>query len=136
MLDIEALSGGYGTDITKVIKHVLEEYIHVKNHHFLVIGSQLSWIEVILVSLNIGHITTMECNDYKTDHSKITILSPSDLENWFCQKAPQRLMDWLLFLPLSWKVLHKEYFYAILNRLEIDITHLFKCLFQGVQNEI
>ena len=71
-----ALSGGYGTDISEKIKHVLIKYMNVENKHFLVIGSQLPWIEAILVSLNIKKITTLEYNDYKTDHSRISIISP------------------------------------------------------------
>ena len=48
----------------------------VKDKHFLVIGSQRPWIEVILLSLNIGHITTLEYNEYNTDHPRISVLSP------------------------------------------------------------
>ena len=48
----------------------------VKDKHFLVIGSQRPWIEVILLSLNVGHITTLEYNEYNTDHPRISILSP------------------------------------------------------------
>ena len=89
LLAIGALSGGYGTDISEEIKHVLSKYMNVENKHFLVIGSQLPWIETILISLNIKKITTLEYNDYKTDHSKISIISPSRFREMVqSKKAP------------------------------------------------
>ena len=109
MLDIEALSGGYGTDITKVIKHVLEEYTNVENNHFLVIGSQLLWIEVILLSLNVGHITTVEYNDYKTDHSKITILSPSQFREMVLSESPPMFDGLVTFSSLEHSGLGRYY---------------------------
>ena len=51
--------------------------MEIENKHVLVIGSKLPWIEVILLSLNAGHVTTIEYNEYTTKHPKITILSPS-----------------------------------------------------------
>ena len=89
LLAIGALSGGYGTDISEEIKHVLSKYMNVENKHFLVIGSQLPWIESILLYLNIKKITTLEYNDYKTDHSKISIISPSRFREMVqSKKAP------------------------------------------------
>ena len=51
----------------------------MENKHVLVIGSKLPWIEVILLSLNVGSITTLEYNRYVTDHPKIKIISPPEL---------------------------------------------------------
>ena len=76
LLRLGALDGGYGTEISNDIKYVLENMMEVENKHVLVIGSKLPWIEVILLSLNVGHVTTIEYNKYITDHPKITLLSP------------------------------------------------------------
>ena len=62
------LDGGYGVEINDVVRSKLKEYISVENKQVLVIGSKLPWIEVILLSLNVGQITTLEYNQYVTDH--------------------------------------------------------------------
>ena len=77
MLRLGALDGGYGTEIGNAIKYVLENMMEIENKHVLVIGSKLPWIEVILLSLNVGHVTTIEYNEYTTEHPKITLVSPS-----------------------------------------------------------
>ena len=71
------MDGGYGTEISNDIKYVLENMMEIENKHVLVIGSKLPWIEVILLSLNVGHVTTIKYNNHITDHPKITLLSPS-----------------------------------------------------------
>ena len=70
------LDGGYGVEINKIVANKLQEYISVENKHVLVIGSKLPWLEVILLSLNVGNITTLEYNRYVTDHPKINVISP------------------------------------------------------------
>lgn len=83
------LDGGYGVEINDVVRSKLKEYISVENKQVLVIGSKLPWIEVILLSLNVGQITTLEYNQYVTDHPKIKILSPSEFGNLVrSNKAP------------------------------------------------
>ena len=72
------LDGGYGVEINEIVTNKLKEYISVENKHVLVVGSKLPWIEVILLSLNVGSITTLEYNRYVTDHPKIKILTPPE----------------------------------------------------------
>ena len=77
-LDEGILEGGYGVEMVMFIKKMVNEFLMLRNKHVLVIGSERPWIEVILLSLNVGHITTLEYNSYITDHPKISKVSPID----------------------------------------------------------
>ena len=83
------MEGGYGTQVVERIRKLLKLYIPVENKHVLVIGSNIPWIEVILLSQNVGHITTLEYNRYWCDHPKISVISPVELkELYLLNKAP------------------------------------------------
>ena len=73
------LGGVYGIDVMRRMQHLLEEYIHVRNKHVLVIGSILPWIETLLLHLDVGHITTLEYDPPLTTHPKITTIAPAEL---------------------------------------------------------
>ena len=60
------------------MQHLLEDYIHVRNKHVLVIGSILPWIETLLLHLDVGHITTLEYDPYLTTNPKITTIAPTE----------------------------------------------------------
>ena len=60
------------------IKFHLDNYFDIENKSFLIIGSQIPWIESLLLYLNAGHVTTLEYNPYKTDHPKITCITPME----------------------------------------------------------
>ena len=72
------LNGIYGIDVMRRMQHLLENYIHVRNKHILVIGSILPWIETLLLHLDVGHITTLEYDPYLTTHPKITTIAPPE----------------------------------------------------------
>ena len=63
------------------MEHLLQKYIHVKDKHVLVIGSILPWIEGILLTLGVGHVTTLEYDPYVSTHPKVTSISPLDFSN-------------------------------------------------------
>ena len=72
------LGGIYGINVMRRMQHLLENYIHVRNKHVLVIGSILPWIETLLLHLDVGHITTLEYDPYLTTHPKITTIAPTE----------------------------------------------------------
>ena len=88
-LDRGILRGGYGTHVVERVRKLLNLYVPVENKHVLVIGSSIPWIEVILLSQNVGHITTLEYNRYVCDHPKISVMSPVKFRDLFLiNKAP------------------------------------------------
>ena len=71
------------------MRHLLEKYIQVENKHVLVIGSVLPWIEALLLTMNVDHITTLEYDPYLSTHSKITTITPTEFSNLVVtNKAP------------------------------------------------
>ena len=71
------------------MQYLLEHYLPVVNKHVLVIGSILPWIEVLLLSLDVGHITTLEYDPYPSTHPKISTISPIEFSNLvLSNKAP------------------------------------------------
>ena len=76
-------------EVTRIKFH-LEKHFDIKNKSVLVIGSQLPWIESLLLYLNAGHVTTLEYNPYKTNHPKLTCITPMDFSKLVqANKAPK-----------------------------------------------
>ena len=80
-LDRDELNGFYGIGVISRMRYLLERYMPLENKHVLVIGSILPWIEVLLLSLNVDHITTLEYDPYHCDHPKISTISPIKFSN-------------------------------------------------------
>ena len=79
----------FGPDINNRIQYFAEKYLNVANKHVLVIGSILPWIESILLTLGVGHITTLEYEPYPSTHDKISTISPEDFSKLvIANKAP------------------------------------------------
>ena len=72
------LNGLYGRDVIDRIRHLAEKYINVDGKHILVIGSTLPWIESLLLTMNVGHITTLEYFPNISTHPRVTLISPTD----------------------------------------------------------
>ena len=72
------LHGSYGVKVVMRMEKILDTYFDLKDKDVLVIGSVRAWIEAILLSKDVKSITTLEYAPYKTDHPKITIISPKD----------------------------------------------------------
>ena len=50
----------------------------VKNQHILVIGTQVPWIEAILLDMGAKKITILEYNDIVSEHPKLFPIKPKD----------------------------------------------------------
>ena len=72
------LNGLYGKDVISSIRHLSKKYIKLEGKHILIIGSIIPWIESLLISMNVGHITVLEYNPYPSTHPQITSISPPD----------------------------------------------------------
>ena len=70
------LNGLYGKDVMNSIRYLSQKYIKLEGKHILIIGSILPWIEALLISMNVGHITVLEYDPYPSTHPKITSISP------------------------------------------------------------
>ena len=70
------LNGLYGKDVMNSIRYLSQKYIKLEGKHILIIGSILPWIESLLISMNVGHITVLEYDPYPSTHPKITSISP------------------------------------------------------------
>ena len=55
----------------------------VKNQHILVIGTQVPWIEAILLDMGAKKITILEYNDIVSQHPQLFPIKPKD----FAQKC-------------------------------------------------
>ena len=75
------LNAIYGIDVIRRMQHLLQNYIYVHNKHILVIGSLLPWIEALLLELGVSHITTLEYEPYKTNHTNVTTIDPTEFSN-------------------------------------------------------
>ena len=70
------------------IRYHLENHFDTKNKSFLVIGSQLPWIESLLLYLG-AKVTTLEYNPYKTNHPNVTCITPKEFSKFVKEdKAP------------------------------------------------
>ena len=75
-------------EVTRIRYH-LENHFDIKNKSILVIGSQLPWIESLLLYLDAEHVTTLEYNPYKTNHPKVTCITPMEYSKLILSnKAP------------------------------------------------
>ena len=88
-------------EINEIIKNTLLEFIDIENKHVLVIGSALPWIEVILLSLNVGHITTLEYNHYVSDHPKLSVLTPPEFQKLVQSNRGQKFDAMISFSSLE-----------------------------------
>ena len=75
------LNGLYGKDVMDRIRHLSQKYLKLERKHILIIGSILPWIETLLISMNVGHITVLEYDPYPSIHPKITSISPPDFSD-------------------------------------------------------
>lgn len=75
------LRGNYGKEAVDAIERNIRGHMDVEGKHILVIGSQTPWVEVVLLSNGVGHITTMDYNPLRTDHPNITLISTQDFAN-------------------------------------------------------
>ena len=78
LLDMDQLTGNYGTNVVYKMQVLLRQYIFPKNKHILVIGSTRPWIEAILLYEGANNVTTLEYNPYPTNHPSIKTISPAD----------------------------------------------------------
>ena len=65
----------------KIFIHIfshLEKYMDIKNQHVLVIGTQVPWIEAILLELGAKKVTILEYNDILSEHPQLFPIKPSD----------------------------------------------------------
>ena len=72
------LNGLYGRDVMNRIRYLADKYVNVEGKHILVIGSILPWIESLLLTMDVGHITTLEYDPYPSTHPRVSSISPPD----------------------------------------------------------
>ena len=61
----------------------LDEHIPVKDKHVLVIGSQVPWIEMILLKKGARNVTTFDYVKMKSEHPQVEVLTPAELSEKF-----------------------------------------------------
>ena len=72
----------YGSDISKRIRNNFlndKWYDQLINSSVVVIGSQYPWIEVLLLSIGVRNVTTLEYGTIISDHEQLNWLHPSKL---------------------------------------------------------
>ena len=73
------LQGNYGKSSVQEIGNLIRTLVPVKDKHVLVIGSEVPWIEAILLAEGAGNITTLEYRAIEPNHPQIKTLLPADL---------------------------------------------------------
>ena len=68
---------GYGAKEAQNMKQALETYVEPEGKRVLVIGTELPWIETILVRLGALEVVTVDYADIKSEHPKIRAITPS-----------------------------------------------------------
>jgi len=76
---LDRLKGSYGHQVVLDVKAAIEEHLDVKGKHYLVIGSEHPWIEALLLSAGVDHVTSLDYNPRPTNHSQISTLTPMQL---------------------------------------------------------
>ncbi|CAH1782582.1 unnamed protein product [Owenia fusiformis] len=78
----------YEVESDRLIKKTLEKFRdNIDEKHGIVIGSERPWLEAHLLNANAKHVTTLEYGSIKSDHSKISTLTPVELSKRFQEKA-------------------------------------------------
>lgn len=78
------LKGTNGEPITNYVRDQLKLH-HDKliNSNVLVIGSEFPWVEAILLSLDVSHVTTLEYREIRSEHEKISTETPLSMREKF-----------------------------------------------------
>ena len=83
LLKNNILHGNYGNEVVHRVEDMFRNHMNLKNKNVLVIGSTRPWIEVMLLSEGVNHITTLDYYPYHCSHPNITTMSPVQLSNTF-----------------------------------------------------
>jgi len=79
------LEGSYGAAIANHVQDQLlsikEKLIHSTN--ILVIGSEYPWVEAILLSLGVPHVTTLEYRPIRSEHENLSTETPLSIRQKF-----------------------------------------------------
>lgn len=76
------LHGTYGIKGTYYLAYILEE-VGVKNKNILVVGSEKPWIEVILIHLGAGSITTLDYGQITNEDERLVTFTPSEFNKMY-----------------------------------------------------
>ena len=57
----------------------------MKDGNILVIGSQIPWIEAILLEKGANHVTTLDYGAIENYHPNITVITPEQLRNSYME---------------------------------------------------
>ena len=58
-------------------------YLKVNGGHVLVIGSQLPWIEALLLEKGANHVTTLDYATIQNHHPNLTVITPDILRKMY-----------------------------------------------------
>ena len=58
-------------------------YLQVRGGHILVIGTQVPWIEAILLEKGARHVTTLEYAPIENHHPNLTVVLPNELREMY-----------------------------------------------------
>ena len=80
---------GYGTEAALDVERHLREHMEdvVADGHILVIGSQIPWVEAILLELGVRKITTVDYTPIINEHPQIETLTPEELSDQYLNQS-------------------------------------------------
>ena len=119
MLEQNVLQGSYGTPVIMRMKKLIQKWMPMKNSHVLVVGSKLPWIEVLLLSLHVEKITTLDYNPFNSDHPRINTVSPMEMSTLVSNQREPMFDGMISFSSLEHSGLGRYLINQIYKQLKI-----------------
>ena len=122
MLEQNVSQGSYGTPVIMRMKKLIQKWMPMKNSHVLVVGSKLPWIEVLLLSLHVEKITTLDYNPFNSDHPRINTVSPMEMSTLVSNQREPMFDGMISFSSLEHSGLGRYLINQIYKQLKIYFT--------------
>ena len=87
MFEEHRLHGPYGQPVVEDINRHVTKVVNVKDKHVLVIGSQMPWVETILLMANAKRITTLDYLKIETEWPNHDTMTPSEMAEQYLNRT-------------------------------------------------
>merc|ERR1719161_3499006 len=83
--------GSYGAEKTVTMRNFLATHADsIRGRHCVVLGSQVPWLETLLLMNGAAHVTTIEYASIKSTDSRITALTPAEWKETYWRSTSSR----------------------------------------------
>lgn len=86
MINYSLTATEQGNDCNIFFRRYIDKHIPVRDKHVMVIGSQVPWIEMILLKKGAKNVTTFDYVKMISDHPQVEVLTPAELSEKFLKE--------------------------------------------------